>query len=249
MKAYLINLDRSPDRLLQMQSQFGRLGIAFERFAAVDAAAMSQDELANFARARTGIMASPWLPGEVGVFLSHFAIWRLVAEQDDRAAAIFEDDLNLAADLKPLLASSDWIPADADLVRLEANRKMLLRGGRRIGIAPERRLFRAESGTWGAAAYIVTKDAAGRLVESDPALHRQADNFLFKPGLSPIARSLRRYQVVPAVCVQKQLVSDGSGAPESLIGSDGRRPKPMAEKRFDIASLLPWKKRRVPFRP
>lgn len=36
MKAYCINLDRRPDRLEHMERQFERLGMAFERIAAVD---------------------------------------------------------------------------------------------------------------------------------------------------------------------------------------------------------------------
>ena len=34
-------------------------------------------------------------------------------------AAVFEDDVHLAADIARLFSSVDWIPGDADIVRLE----------------------------------------------------------------------------------------------------------------------------------
>jgi glycosyl transferase family 25 len=210
---------------------------------------MSQEELAAFAQARTGNMNSAWLSGEIGVFLSHQGIWKVIAKGVDGAAAIFEDDLTLASDLRLLLKSDEWIPTDADLVRLEANRKLLLRDGRAISGVPGRRLFRAESGTWGAAGYIITRNAARRLVDTDPSLHCPVDNFLFKPGRSAVADILRRYQVVPAVCVQTQLLLGRAAAPESLIGSEGRKPRAISTTRLNLARLLPWKKRPVLFKP
>ena len=80
-----------------------------------------------------------WLPGEVGCFLSHFEIWRRIASGNEPWAAVFEDDLRVSTDLGRLLRSHDWIPSDADIVRLEANRSMRLSDGRgdRCGVRPQ----------------------------------------------------------------------------------------------------------------
>ena len=44
MKAYVINLDRSPDRLALMRREFSRVGIEFTKFRAVDTIALPQEE-------------------------------------------------------------------------------------------------------------------------------------------------------------------------------------------------------------
>jgi glycosyl transferase family 25 len=250
LTAYLINLDRSPERLVHMEREFARIRAPFERVRAVDGVALGEAALAEFARTRTGVYPGRWLPGEVGCFLSHFAVWERIAAGEEEYAAIFEDDVHLAADLRPLLASPEWIPADADLVRLEANRKLQLRVGRRIAVATARRLHRVASWTWGSAGYVIGRDAAGRLVATAPEFHCWVDAFLFHPGRSPVASSLSRYQVDPAVCVQDQLLAGEPSGLTSVIGVDGRKPKVIKlTPSIRLKRLLPWKKRPVVFEP
>ncbi len=250
MKAYVINLDRSPDRLAHMKGEFDRIGASLMRFPAIDAAQLSEAELADFARPRTGVAPGRWLTGEIGIFLSHFGIWQQIAAGEERAAAVFEDDVHLAKDLAALLSTDAWIPTDADIVRLEANRKMLLRHGRKIAVAPGRSIYRAASGTWGAAGYVLTRAAAVRLVRSAPELHCPVDIFLFKPGRSAVAASLRCYQVAPAVCIQSQLAAQRGAVFESLVGTEGRTPRAGRMGWLSTAArLLPWKKTPVAFRP
>ena len=182
-----------------MESELARAGVRFERIAGVDGTALSARTLDGFRRARP---ATEWLPGEIGCFLSHHEAWRRIASGEDDWAAVFEDDISVSPELGRLLAATDWIPGDADVIRLEANRAMRLSGGRAIPSVPRRRLFLARSGTSGAAGYLLSRRAAAELIEAPPALHTAADLFLFKPKLSPVAKTLRRYQVVPALCVQ-----------------------------------------------
>jgi len=247
MKAYLINLDRSPDRLAHMSAEFERLGVEFERFPGVDARLLDDAEKADFAKARSRWEA-PWLDGEIGIFLSHFGIWQMIAAGTERAAAVFEDDVLLSGDLAELLRVDDWIPQDADLVRLEANAKLRLSGKRRIPRLPARRLYEVHSGTWGAAGYVLTKDAARRLLAYPPETHCPADLFLFRPDSSEAARDLRCYQVVPAVCIQEQLISENGARFPSLVGVDGRKPERL-DHRWRLKNLLPWKRKPIGFAP
>ncbi len=108
---------------------------------------------------------------------------------------------------------------------------------------------RAGSGTWGAAGYVITRQAAVRLLETPPELHCPVDLFLFKPGRSAVAASLHRYQVVPAVCIQSQLLHGGSVAFQSLVGDEGRVSPKAFPNWTGVARLIPWKKKPVPFRP
>ena len=47
MKAYLINLDRSPERLAHFSAQARRAGLAFERIAAVDGRTLDEAQRAR----------------------------------------------------------------------------------------------------------------------------------------------------------------------------------------------------------
>jgi glycosyl transferase, family 25 len=249
LKAYVVNLDRAEDRLAHMHQELVRAGVEFERVAAVDGAALPADIVEDFRRYRIAAKPDGWLHGEVGCFLSHFEAWRRIADRDDAWGVVFEDDVHISPDLGPLLAESGWIPADADVVRLEANRSMRLSGGRPIGAAPGRRVYRARSGTPGAAGYILAKHAAARLTETSPELHSIPDVFLFKPKISPVASALRRYQVVPAVCIQDEVLERGGARLKSQIKTRNTRGRGYRERSNPLLKLWPIMRHAVPFRP
>lgn len=249
LKAYLINLERAEDRLAHMRQEFARVGVGFERVPGVYGTTLADETVEDFRQNRIAAKPDGWLPGEVGCFLGHFAAWQRVAASENAWGAIFEDDVHLARDLAPLLASSDWIPPAANIVRLEGNRSMRLSGGRPIDVAPERRLYQAMSGTPGAAGYIVSKKTATWLVEGVPErLHSIPDVFLFKPKISPVAKKLRRYQVVPAVCIQDEVLERGKGRLKSQIKTRNTRGRGYRERSNPLLRLWPISRHAVPFR-
>jgi glycosyl transferase family 25 len=245
----VINLDRSTDRLAHMRAELGRVGVDFERIAAVDGSTLEQSELDAFRRARSSAKPQGWLPGEVGCFLSHFEAWRRIAAAEHPWAAVLEDDLRVSPDLAALLASADWIPRDADVVRLEANRSMRLSGPRPIRAAPGRTLYRAVSGTTGTGGYIVSRRAAHWLLSTPPEQHSSVDVFLFKPKMSRVAKELRRYQVVPAVCVQDGLAEGREGRLGSLIRKRATFGRGYRKQPHPLLRLWPIQRFAVPFRP
>jgi glycosyl transferase family 25 len=249
LKAYLINLDRSHDRLSHMQLELDRAGVAFERIAAVDGSTLNTEALDDFRRARQALNPAGWLPGEVGCFLSHFEAWRRIVSAADAWSTVFEDDLRVSPDLGRLLTSTDWIPDDADIIRLEANRSMRLTNGRVIRAIPGRRLYRVRSGTPGTAGYVISREACRRLVQTPPHLHTSLDVFLFKPRMSSVARQLRRYQVVPAMCVQNEVLEGGRSQLKSLIKTRQTRGRGYREQSNPLLRLWPVRRLAVPFQP
>lgn len=231
-----------------MREELARVGVAFERVSGIDGAALTRDEVDLFHGSRPGGPSEGWLSGEIGCFLSHFETWRRIASGGAEWAAIFEDDVRVAHDLGCLLGTVDWIPAGADIVRLEANRRMRLSGGVAIEAAPGRKVFRALSGTSGAAGYLLSKRTAARLIETQPALHIPVDLFLFKPKVSCIARKLNRHQVVPAVCVQDGILEGGGGRLKSLIKTRATRGRGYRENSSPLLQLWPIQRYAVPFR-
>jgi glycosyl transferase, family 25 len=92
--------------------------VPFIRHATIDATSLSAAEVEDFARRRPASQGA-WPAAHVASFLSPSDIWQLIAMGSDWEAAVFEDDVHLAGDIATFLNSNDWMPADADVVRLE----------------------------------------------------------------------------------------------------------------------------------
>jgi len=201
MKAYCINLDRRPDRLAYISGEFARLAIPFERVAAVDA----QDPSVAAEAARIPPMTfGPRVQmsaGAYGCFQSHREIWRRLLASGDSHAMAFEDDLVLAPGLAGL-TGADWIPADADIVKIETFgiRVHLARRGE-VAVAGGRRLAPLRSFHHGTGSFVISAAAAARLLALTETISLPIDRFLFDPA-SPGCRSLRIYQMSPAPVVQ-----------------------------------------------
>lgn len=235
--AFLINLDRSPDRLSAMRESFGKVGLGFERIAAVDGRELGEADRAAFLDGTKNTFLEP---EEIGGFLSHFATWKRIAREGHLHAAIFEDDITISDNLPPLLRDARWIPQDADLIKLEAfagcPAKLTLSARAwpiQYGFAL-RRLFSWHAGTAG---YIVTRRGVRRLIECYPLMVGPVDHDLFDPECATFAR-LTTYQVVPALCVQHQAGAEVStpkfqsliprrryGKSAAIVGGDGPASK------------------------
>jgi glycosyl transferase family 25 len=207
---YLINLDRSPDRLAEMQARLGALGVAFTRVAAADGKVLTEAE-----REVTRASHKEWLPltaTEVGCFLSHRDCWRRIAEGLAAYGCVFEDDMLLSPRLKDCLADASWIPADAEIVKIEEghNRVWLdmplreMKGGFMLG--------RLRSTHYRAGGYIVSRDAARRLFAMTERFALPVDLFLFDVAVGASSRFVI-YQLLPAVAEQKKGTAlEGEGA-------------------------------------
>lgn len=205
MKCYLINLDRSADRLEQMEREFGRYGLDFTRVSAVDGRLLSQAELdAVVAPVRRWEIPMP--PGEIGCFLSHRRCLEIIASGDDAFAAVFEDDIVLSRQAQTVLSSSDWIPAGTDIIKIETfNTVILLDAATRIKgtDCSYGRLLSKHLCTGG---YIVSRDAAKHMLTFMNEISVPIDNLIFDPAYEMFA-GLNIYQVYPALCKQEGFVS------------------------------------------
>jgi glycosyl transferase family 25 len=117
--SYLINLDRSADRLVFVTRRLQALGISYRRIVAVDGRTLSPAEQAAFIALRPRDGRS-WGAGQIGCFMSHSDAWRNIAEGTVPFGLVLEDDIHLSDAAPTLLADPSWIPADADIVRLES---------------------------------------------------------------------------------------------------------------------------------
>ncbi len=91
---WLINLDRDTARGEAMKAQLDSLGLPYTRFPGIDGKARA-DELAQRADADAYArnMGSPILPGKMGCYASHIAVWEAFLASDKDVALILEDDV------------------------------------------------------------------------------------------------------------------------------------------------------------
>ena len=109
---FVINLDRSTDRLAHVRAEFDREGLAFERFPAVDGTNLPAALAPYF-------HGSPLRPGEVGCYASHLLLWQRIA--GGGAALVCEDDISLPAGFAALLRSVlDAAPDGWDVIRMSS---------------------------------------------------------------------------------------------------------------------------------
>ena len=105
MRVYLINLDRSPERLNFFEKQASVSGIDFERISAVDGRQLSSEELA--AAVAQKFEFQPISACEIGVFMSHKRAWEKLLASGKPHAAVFEDDVVLSSSIRSVLDAID----------------------------------------------------------------------------------------------------------------------------------------------
>ena len=97
MKAYLINLERAPERLAAADATLRAAGVAYERVEGVDGRALTGRALRAAAnRLRFRLIYGAWPgPGAIGCALSHQAVYRRMIAADAPLALVFEDDISI----------------------------------------------------------------------------------------------------------------------------------------------------------
>lgn len=200
---YVINLDRRTDRRNDIAKRMDQLGLSWTRVPAVDAdapggciygKAVSEmrdgGEAERIARARTA---------------SHFRLWDKFLEHGGDYALVLEDDLTMSDQLSAYATSRDWLPSDADLVKIEkyhpGNLRVLM--GPPEGKGPDgRRLHRLYSRQAGAGGYVIKRNVAEACLRKTSGLSLSIDQYLFDFGISWQARRMTCYFLQPALVTQ-----------------------------------------------
>src|SRR6476646_8063978 len=89
---FVINLDRSPERLALMQAQAGALGLSFERVPGVDGTKALPAWVVTQFLGELGQEPTALSKGEVGCYASHLRVMSKIIDQRLQAAIVLEDD-------------------------------------------------------------------------------------------------------------------------------------------------------------
>lgn len=196
-QTFIINLDRSPDRLDRISGQLARAGLSFERVPAIDGRALDLTRTDGPLARR--VDHDYWrkyhhramLPAEVGCYLSHLNALDMFLASGGDTALILEDDAEIPRTLDSLLAELLHLRNEWDIVKLHARH-------------PGPQVWRHALGDhgWltsyitdhaGATAYLLNRKAAARLkaymlparLPYDHLFHRGFAHGLRVRGVSP----------------------------------------------------------------
>lgn len=205
MRAYCINLERRTDRRTHMVQQFSRAGLDVTFLPAIDGKNSAiAEEAAGVAVGSNGRRIGA---GAYACFQSHRTIWQCLVTGNDSHVLIFEDDMLLAEGL-PTLLKADWIPHDADIVKLEARLVRVQLGHKHDLPVGERSLYRLHSSHFGTGCYIISRGSAERLLKLTSRPADAIDELIFDDR-SDIFKSLAIYQMVPAPTIQGDRIQSG----------------------------------------
>jgi glycosyl transferase, family 25 len=117
LPVFIINLDRSPERLSFIHEQAGQLGLQVERFPAIDGKMSLPAWLApQFAS------ADRLTSGEIGCYASHLSLYRKLLDDKIEAAVVLEDDAQLPDDFAKIVAEAvKAAPKGWDIIHLCSN--------------------------------------------------------------------------------------------------------------------------------
>ncbi len=222
---YVINLDRRPDRWEAVVENLGRLGLAPERIAAIDAGIVPDRELRK--RVALDRPFQSLRRGSEANILSHCKAWETLLASPYPAALVAEDDAHFAADIAAVLDPDGWRPDGAGLVKLEsAGAKKRWLGPERGRTPAGRRLYPLFRFAGGSAGYLIDRAAAeaalGLCVEVDISI----DRFLFDISASRAARKLRPLLVAPTMIRQRHEEFGSDIQPTARAARQGPSARP-----------------------
>ncbi|KAB2687658.1 glycosyltransferase family 25 protein [Brucella pseudogrignonensis] len=220
MKSYIVNLDRAPERMTRMAQILRSQAIEFERFSAIDGRTFTPTDIENYRKQRQ--QGKPMTTGEIACAESHLAIFRMIVEREDDYAVVMEDDLHLSADAGRFLNSADWIPHGAELIKLETVGEPTIIKTKTISLDNDRKLVQLAHKHWGSGAYVISRDAARRVLRDYVAGLTPIDDYLFDPTVN----DFQLWQMCPAIAVQDIILIKGATPEISYLASeieDGRK--------------------------
>ncbi|PWQ94797.1 glycosyltransferase family 25 protein [Leucothrix arctica] len=237
MKALLINLESSKDRLQFQTQQLGKLGIPFDVLKAVSTNDISHDEYEKKSQG----WERPLRQAEVACFLSHLKAWNEVVKKN-KPMLVLEDDALLSVKTAAILVSLFNIKKKPlDLVTLETRSRKKIVSKAFTEVISGINLRELYQDRTGAAGYVLWPSGAKKLIEESrkrsPAL---ADAFISS------SYNLNAYQIEPAAIIQldqcdNYSVTNNSFKPDSTISSEVK-PQPIYKSKL---SYIRFKGRRI----
>lgn len=209
MLRFVINLDRSKDRLDAITGKLDALGIDFQRVSAVDGSKISEEQkkelLYPIDHFETKVRFTRELTnGEIGCFLSHRECWKRLLDSDEKWALIMEDDIDISSRAQEYLKSEDWIPNGVKICQLSAQKRIIdgkiAVGSCKVVSEVACLVIPVDPPPLGTMAYLISREAAQLAVSMSDKLPAPVDNFLFSYWFY-FSRIVPTYRISPVLVV------------------------------------------------
>lgn len=161
---YVINLERSADRLARVKKQLTKLDLSWQRVEAVDGKQLTSEQWSKVDQARY-LRAHGKKPtaGEVGCYLSHLRALETFLASDHTHALILEDDITPPDALPGLLQTLLTCAEDWDMVHLSGHRGACPIEIAKLDVSYHMALYLGRQ--TGSGAYLVNRFAAKQLLD------------------------------------------------------------------------------------
>ncbi len=206
MRLYVINLDDRIDRLDHMKKNLIENGIDFIRTPAINGGHSSI--LKKFEEIKNSTMNMNSMA--LACHMSHRKTWEKFLETGDNYCMILEDDVIISRDIKYFL-NQEWIPADADIIKIEPIHWRVYMDAKQEIIVSGRKIRRLRSSSIYAGGYIISKAAAKYLLSIEDFYNYTVDDMIFNFNVK-YSRELVIYASTPAPVIQ--------GISHNLIDAD-----------------------------
>ncbi|MFS6537424.1 glycosyltransferase family 25 protein [Idiomarina loihiensis] len=177
---FLINLDRSTERLQRASEQIEKTGFKFERVPAVDGATLTDEKIAEVFDAETAKRRFQYdlTAGEIGCYLSHIKCWEKIINDNLDYAVILEDDLLLDRQFASVISTIPQLTSDWHYLKLSCPFKPrpykateTVMGDDNLDVS----LVNYKKSPTGTVAQVVSREGAKRLLAKKPPFFRPID--------------------------------------------------------------------------
>ena len=203
---YVISLKKAELRREHIKSEFKKNDVSFDFFDAIEPS-MNQKILEKLDISNEQV--ENLSVSELACLLSHVCIWQKCIDDNLDFIGVFEDDIDLGEDSKLLLNDTSWF-SGKDIIKLEKfhKRAELSLMGKNIN-ATNRKLHELLGKNLGAAGYILSNLGCVYMINyiKEMKVIECIDVVLFNQITHP--KSVKVYQLQPAMVIQDKLFSEG----------------------------------------
>ena len=190
VRAYVVNLARSPERRAHMVFELSECAVEHEFIEAFDGRDLdlADPEITELIAA-SFLGSDSFRSGVAGCALSHIAVYRQILADGLERALVLEDDITLPRDLGDVAdaVGEHLVGAEVALLNFDSPEPCRLTRKGSISLASSRDLVRPVdvSQPESAAAYVITRQACERIVKSAPPVKTKADDwgYMCRQGL------------------------------------------------------------------
>ena len=182
MRAYVINLARSPERRASITAQLTKYDVDFEIVEAVDGRELDMEDAAVIASIAPSFLSADWFrPTHVACAMSHLNVHRKMLADGLDHALVLEDDVIVPADVSSVadVVAASMTGAEIALLNFDSPNVCMMSRRDARELPGSRQLVQPVdiSQLVSGAAYVITREACERMTKQALPIRAKADDW------------------------------------------------------------------------